>query len=177
MYQPLAQSRKRRGKTMSLNNALAVINDHQRALPVSTVAIANALGLKVYRVPNWPGDLSGMIRRNDDNEGGFDIFVNADHPPRRRRFTIAHEIAHAVLHPQLIGDGITDDALLRSGLSNSVEAQANRLAADILMPRDKLNAILAKGISNVKALADLFDVSEQAMAIRLGVPQDDRIPA
>lgn len=159
----------------SLNKALAIIKDHQRSLPVSTVAIANALGLKVYRVPDWPADLSGMIRRNDDNEGGFDIFVNAEHPPRRRRFTIAHEIAHAVLHPHLIGDGITDDALLRSGLSNAVEAQANRLAADILMPRDKLNEFLAKGNSDVRALARQFDVSEQAMAIRLGVPQDDKL--
>lgn len=133
--------------------------------------MANELGIKVYKVPNWPADLSGMVRRNDSSPGGFDIFVNQDHPEVRRRFTIAHEIAHVILHPHLIGDGITDDALLRSGLSNSVEAQANRLAADILMPRNKLNEYVKKGVTSVSKLAKTFNVSEQSMAIRLGVPQ------
>lgn len=155
-----------------MRDALAIIREHQtKALPVDVVAIANALGMKVFSVPNWPADLSGMIRKNADSVGGFDIFVNLGHPVRRRRFTIAHEIAHAVLHPHLIGDGITDDALLRSGLSNSVEAQANKLAADILMPWNRLNEELRKGNSSVQALADLFEVSPQAMSIRLGVPQ------
>lgn len=159
----------------SLHAALDVIREHQRTIPVQTVALANDLGVKVYRVPNWPKDLSGMVRKNTDSPGGFDIFVNADHPEVRRRFTIAHEIAHIVLHPHLIGDGITDDALLRSGLSNAVEAQANRLAADILMPRARLNEYLAKGVSSVRELAKTFQVSEQAMAIRLGVPQGEAV--
>ena len=160
----------------SLNEALAVIGEHQKKLPVQTVDLARDLGLRVYKVPNWPGDLSGMIRKNEENAGGFDIFVNASHPYVRRRFTIAHEIAHAVLHPQLIGDGITDDALYRSGLSNSVEAQANRLAADILMPRERLRELIASGITDIDTLADKFKVSTQAMAIRLNVPQHEASP-
>lgn len=155
----------------SFNAALEIIRNNQKLLPIQTVDIANQLGVKVYKVPNWPSELSGMVRKNVDAPGGFDIFVNQDHPEKRRRFTIAHEIAHIILHPQLIGDGITDDALLRSGLSNAVEAQANKLAADILMPRDKLNECLQRGITSVSALAKTFNVSEQAMAIRLGVPQ------
>ena len=165
------QRKGRERSMLSLQDALAAIRERQDEIPVQTVPIANALGLRVFRVPNWSNDLSGMIRRNPDSEGGFDIFVNGDHPEVRRRFTIAHEIAHAVLHPHLIGDGITEDALYRSGLSNAVEAQANRLAADILMPRDKLSECIASGITNVRDLAKTFNVSEQSMAIRLGVPQ------
>ncbi|PZU67823.1 MAG: ImmA/IrrE family metallo-endopeptidase [Sphingobium sp.] len=156
---------------LNLNAALDVVREHQRKIPVQTVDIANELGIKVYKVPNWPSDLSGMVRKNPESRGGFDIFVNQDHPEVRRRFTIAHEIAHVILHPHLIGDGITDDALLRSGLSNSVEAQANRLAADILMPREKLNEFISNGVTSVAQLAKTFNVSEQSMAIRLGVPQ------
>lgn len=156
---------------LNLHDALALVREHQNEIPVQTLPIANALGLKVYRVPNWPNELSGMIRRNDESRGGFDIYVNASHPEVRRRFTIAHELAHVILHPNLIGDGITDDALYRSGLSNSVEAQANKLAADILMPRDKLSEYISQGITNVAELARTFNVSEQSMAIRLGVPQ------
>jgi Zn-dependent peptidase ImmA (M78 family) len=155
-----------------LNDALAIIRGHQKGdLPVQTVTLARDLGLRVFKVPNWDDELSGMIKKNPENEGGFDIFVNADHPRKRRRFTIAHEIAHAVLHPHLIGDGVADDALYRSGLSNAVEAQANRLAADILMPRDRLSELLSSGITSIATLASKFDVSEQAMSIRLGVPQ------
>jgi hypothetical protein len=112
---------------MNFSDALDVIKKHQARLPVQVIDLANELGLKVYMVPNWPDDLSGMVRKNTDALGGFDIFVNQNHPEKRRRFTIAHEIAHVVLHPHLIGDGITDDALLRSGLSNELEAQANKL--------------------------------------------------
>lgn len=157
---------------MTLKEALDVMDSHHAGdLPVQMVKFADDLGIPVYRVPNWSNDLSGMIKRTDDSPSGFSIFVNEAHPVVRRRFTIAHECAHAMLHPELIGDGIVDDALYRSGLSNRVEAQANRLAADILMPRKRLNELIQGGMTSVTALAEKFWVSEQSMAIRLGVPQ------
>src|SRR3546814_8751462 len=77
-----------------------------------------------------------MIRKDAERggESGFAIYVNGSHPRVRRRFSIAHEIAHFALHRNLIGDGVTDDAMYRSNLSSAVEVQANRMAADILMP-------------------------------------------
>jgi len=158
---------------MTLKEALDVMDRHHAGeLPIQMVDFAADLGIDVYRVPGWQGDLSGMIKRTDDTESGFAIYVNASHPVVRRRFTIAHECAHAMLHPELIGDGIVDDALYRSGLSSKIEAQANRLAADILMPRHRLDEMIASGVTTVAALAKKFWVSEQSMAIRLGVPQD-----
>lgn len=157
---------------MTLKEALDALDRHHAGdLPIQTVSFANDLGIPVYRVPGWSNDLSGMIKRTDSTPSGFTIYVNDAHPPVRRRFTIAHECAHAMLHPELIGDGIVDDALYRSGLSNTVEAQANRLAADILMPRSRLNQLIAEGTTSVRELAATFWVSEQAMAIRLGAPQ------
>jgi predicted transcriptional regulator len=157
---------------ISVSEAMAIIRRHQaEGLPIMMVPLANELGIEVYRVPNWPDDLSGMITRSESTLSGFEIYVNAGHSETRRRFTIAHECAHAILHPDLIGDGITDDALYRSGLSNLVEVQANRLAADILMPRERIDERVRAGVSSVQQLAREFNVSEQAMAIRLGVPQ------
>lgn len=159
---------------MSLKEALEVMERHHGgALPIHMIRFANDLGIEVYRVPDWKTDLSGMIKRTGDTPSGFSIYVNADHSEVRRRFTIAHECAHAMLHPELIGDGIVDDALYRSGLSSRIEAQANRMAADILMPRARLDSLLKKGVTSVEQLAKIFHVSDQAMAIRLGVPQDD----
>ena len=158
---------------LTLKEALDVMDRHHvGSLPIQMNNFANDLGIAVYRVPNWSGDLSGMIKRTGDTESGYSIYVNGGHPPVRRRFTIAHECAHAMLHPELIGDGIVDDALYRSGLSNTVEAQANRLAADILMPRRRLNQLIADGVTSIVELADAFWVSQQAMAIRTGIPQD-----
>lgn len=157
---------------LTLKEALDVMDRHHAGdLPIQMIRFATDLGIEVFRVPNWSPDLSGMIKRTDTTPSGFSIYVNASHSEKRRRFTIAHECAHAMLHPELIGDGIVDDALYRSGLSNRVEAQANRMAADILMPRVRLDELIDSGITSVKVLADKFNVSEQAMAIRLGVPQ------
>ena len=157
---------------MDMTQALDVIDRHHAGeLPIQTIPLANELGLSVYSVPGWPNDLSGMIKKDLNSWGGFAVYVNRDHPVTRRRFTIAHETAHAILHTDLIGDGIADDALYRSGLSNAVEAQANRLAADILMPRKRVNELIAQGITSVNDLAKTFWVSEQSMAIRLGVAQ------
>ncbi len=88
-------------------------------------------------------------------------------------FTIAHEIAHYILHRELIGDGIVDDILYRSGLSDHLEAQANRLAADLIMPWPSLHKRIQE-LSDLKneelyeQLAKDFEVSTTAMKIRLG---------
>lgn len=157
---------------MNLKDQLATIRRHQNQAPVPVIATARALGLEVYETKNWPDELSGMIKRSSDADGGFRITINANHPKVRQRFTVAHEIAHAVLHPDMIGDGITDDAMWRSGLPETAEYQANRMAADILMPahliREKVEKVQS-GLWTPATLAREFEVSNQSMEIRLKV--------
>lgn len=154
-----------------MREQMAIIRRHQEKVPVNVVPIARDLGLEVYRVSEWPDDLAGMIVKDDGAaRAGYAIFVNAKHHEVRRRFTIAHECAHFILHRDLIGDGIQDDALNRSGLSNRVERQANQLAADILMPRHLIDEVVRNGqaaADDVAALARIFKVSKNAMSIRL----------
>lgn len=137
--------------------------------PVDVIGIAGDLGIRVYRAP-WPNNVAGKIQKDTKRggESGYAIFVNEHDRGVRQRFTIAHEIAHYVLHENAIGDGIFDDALYRSGLSNRKEIEANKLAADILMPWHLLKEY-EHLYSDVPAMAELFDVSEQAMSIRLNV--------
>lgn len=139
------------------------------------VEIARDLGIKVFETQSWPDDVSAMIRRDaQGGSSGFAIYVNGNHARTRKRFSIAHELAHFALHRHLIGDGVTDDALYRSKLSSSVEVQANRMAADILMPWHLINEAVAAGITTVEALARHFDVSKSTMSIQLGVPYEVR---
>ena len=154
--------------------AMETVRQYQAGPPVETIPIAHALGLEVYRVDNWPNNVSGMIERDADEggESGFAIYVNSGHPLVRRRFTIAHEIAHFMLHKEQIGDGVRDDALYRSGLSNRMEAEANRFAADILMPWHLLTQEIGRDHDTIPKLADIFHVSNSAMSIRIGVPYE-----
>lgn len=148
----------------------AQIEAFQDAPPVRLPDLARALGVQVNAATLGPG-ISGEIRPND--AGGFVIRVNRHNPPKRQRFTVAHELAHFLLHKDEIGNGIEDDVLYRSSLSDRREQQANRLAADILMPSglvaEAYEAAEEKGVGDaVLYLADLFGVSEAAMRIKVG---------
>ena len=155
--------------TLSSLEGREIIRKHQKRAPILVVPIAEALGLKVYRTTGWPDFTSGMVTRDAVQGGpsGFSIYVNAKHSEVRRRFTIAHEIAHFLLHRDLIGDGITEDGLYRSGLSDAVELEANGLAAEILMPKALIREILRGGSRGISELADKFNVSDQTMELRL----------
>lgn len=139
-----------------------------RKVPIDVVSLANMLGIKVYDAA-WPPSVSGKIQRDNVKGGqsGYAIFVNKDHSETRKRFTVAHEIAHYVLHEPFIGDGLFDDALYRSGLPEEKEVQANKMAADILMPWSELQPLI--GTMTPEELAAKFKVSKEAMNIRLGI--------
>ena len=64
--------------------------------------------------------------------------------------------------------------LYRSGLSDPIEREANRKAADILMPWRLVDEAIVGGCDTVEGLARAFEVSRSAMSNRLGVPFETR---
>ena len=149
-----------------------IMSRHQNRAPIPIVKIAHEMGIKVYRSEGWPNYISGLIRADPERGGpsGYAIYANANHSKKRRRFTIAHELGHYALHRDLIGNEITDDALYRSRLGGPIERQANRFAAELLMPWNLVVESIEQGINTVEELAEKFDVSKSAMSIRLEVP-------
>ncbi|MEP0149976.1 ImmA/IrrE family metallo-endopeptidase [Roseibium sp.] len=142
-----------------------IVERHQRNYPVDVRAMADDLGLYVEE-QYLPDTISGMIKRNFWNE--FTVVVNDRHSETRKRFTIAHEIAHYVLHRDMIGDGVTDDAMYRSAeLSDAVERQANRYAASVLMPHWLVRRAWMAGTQDAKALGRAFRVSPAVAEIRI----------
>lgn len=140
-------------------------------LPVKLSSLAKNLGVRLV-ASTLPAGISGELRPSAD--GVWTISVNRHDSSRRQRFTVAHELAHYLLHKDQISGGIMEDALYRSGLSDAREAEANRLAAEILMPLHLVQGHLrgyggAATEDVVAKLAVDFGVSDAAMRIRLGL--------
>jgi len=149
-----------------------IVLRYTRDHPVDLDGLAEALGLIVRRDPSLPADISGRIERAGPTEP-FLITINGRHSHRRQRFTLAHEIGHYVLHRDLIGDGLTDNALYRGRLNSGEELEeyreieANRYAADLLMPSAAVRAEYRGGKRSYAEIAGAFDVSPDAARIRL----------
>ena len=146
-----------------------IIRRFQKDAPVDVRALAEELGVKVWESKVLPPGISGKLFKDLVNGGteGFSIQVNATDAFVRKRFTVAHEIAHFILHREKIGPVIMDDVWYRSGLSTREEGEANRLAADILMPAHLIRRYAMLSQDDPKTLAERFQVSVAAMNIRL----------
>jgi Zn-dependent peptidase ImmA (M78 family) len=145
---------------------MAVAGSFLHTAPVDLLGMADALGLSVDMAAMLSPDLSGRIIRNGRGVSGYHIDVNSEHSANRKRFTLAHEIAHYLLHRHLIGDGIEDNALYRSRLSDAVEVEANKLAAQIIMPAALVRDVY-RFVKSLTGLTAAFQVSEDALRIRL----------
>lgn len=152
---------------------LEVLRRFTSETPVRVGALAMALGLKVTKAP-LPAKISGVIQPCREAEGGFEIKVNKYEIPERQRFSVAHEISHYLLHKEYIKNGVVDNIMYRSNLSSTKEVEANKLAAEIIMPV----ALIKSEIKNYEGpkdqdfseeMAHKFRVSEPAMRIRLGI--------
>ncbi len=96
--------------------------------------------------------------------------------PGLERFTIGHEIGHAILHAEdswtevlpLMESGKT---WCRDGSSDPTEFQANRFASYLLVPTDRLLRVLPtspwSGWSPIYRLAETFGITPTAMIVRL----------
>lgn len=129
------------------------------APPVSVEKIAALFSIKVFPYQGFPDNVSGTIV---DQKGFIVIGVNSNHPKVRQRFTIAHELGH-YLEGHDLAKKIIDDVYDKP---TDKEVEANRFAAELLMPRDFLKQDLDKKM-NIPELARRYNVSEQAISIRL----------
>lgn len=145
---------------------LASQNIKESPVPVELIASQN--NIQISRAHNK--DFSGLLLRK---EGKSLIGVNSSESPKRQRFTIAHELGHYFLHPtkNAFVDYRDNKKNIKRGIK---EVQANIFAATLLMPKTFLEKdykeISQKGLleeEDLKFLADKYQVSEDAMKIRL----------
>lgn len=82
-----------------------------------------------------PNRMSGLFLRHPSI--GFVILVNASHPLVRRRFSYAHEYAHA-----LLDRGVNVSVSVTDNSSELAEKRANAFAAMFLMPKNGVLEVL-----------------------------------
>jgi hypothetical protein len=99
------------------------------------------------------GSIPGEMGEDEDLAGFLYItgplgrvFVNADDPVPRRRFTAGHEFGHFILHRESMGGQVSfgDNRAtvieVEDETAMAMERQANRFAAEILMPTEVCRA-------------------------------------
>jgi Zn-dependent peptidase ImmA (M78 family) len=170
----MTSPRPRYSRIQHLTEAL-LVEAGVTAPPVPVEEIIKARGIRIQPTASL-GDVSGLVLRKG---GEIIIGVNKKEVRTRQRFSLAHELAHALLHP---GKEVRFDRDFRvnlrseaSGLGVDVEEiEANFFAACLLMPRRFLQAdpeaalLDVEDVDAVRKMANRYGVSAHAMSIRLG---------
>lgn len=144
--------------------------------PVKIVELCKQYDITVFE-EYLPPEVSGFIVIKEGTFEQYDtgrlIVVNLSELASRRRFTIAHELGHYILHKKV------DEELYAhrdAGGSSQEEQEANFFASNILMPKDLINQALDmcdKSLSSIsdyykiEYIAEQFAVSKSAAQIRL----------
>ncbi|GAA5116996.1 ImmA/IrrE family metallo-endopeptidase [Luteolibacter yonseiensis] len=131
--------------------------DVEGIVPVPLDRIARALGYEPYKFEG-SGDVSGLVDYENKR-----IYINGNESPQRQRFTLAHEIGHAVLHP---GQRIVDYRRNIDAPNTPVEREANQFASELIMPRERFKSAWRERGGNVYRVAAYFGVSHAAASIR-----------
>lgn len=149
-----------------------IIREHQGP-PLNIEAVIRSLGIELDKKAKLHSEISGQIELLPNRL--YRISANKDDNYLRQRFTMAHELGHYLLHQNLIGDGVDDNRLYRSvpagqfynrAITPAHETEANRFAAAVLMPSELVKEG-RRELGDVEQIAKRFQVSKQAMEIRL----------
>ena len=153
--------------------AMEILKDHGLfSLPVDPVRLANKAGIQVHNAVFSDETISGMVAKRGKN---ITMLVEQSEPPYRKRFSIAHELGHHFLHLLEDGEIVTKKVdLFRECVSaeddvdetRRMDVEANQFAAALLMPEPLVREVYGK-TNSLAEMARLFNVSEEAMGIRL----------
>lgn len=133
------------------------------------VELAKALGVEVFESKFIKHDnINGFLEYPKKSTESPKIFLNKERPAARKKFTLAHELGHYILHRDKkrkfrvdTVDYSIDDEETRE------ETEANYFAASLLVPEEKLRSILALSKGNLDVAAEYFGVSKPVIENRI----------
>lgn len=143
-----------RDKVRTILNRLKVEN-----APVPIDDVVKLFSIPVVNYSHFPESVSGTFIKDEDFQV---IGINDKMANTRKRYTIAHELGHYFLghdHQRSIHENFDEPT--------DKEREANKFAAELLMPIDFLKKDVEKIGITVPDLSKKYEVSDQAMSIRL----------
>jgi hypothetical protein len=143
-----------------LRRAIQVFAGNHRGASQSLDVLARELGVSRILEQELPFE-GGLFRLSD---GELVIKLNSGSSFVRKRFTLAHEIAHLLLDT-VPAHRSTDRA------DKDLERTCDLMAAELLMPTEEaanfINGLGSPSPENLKAIASRYTVSLQTAAIRV----------
>lgn len=137
--------------------------------PVDVVALISRYA--IFSEVEFPFPIDGLSLNIKHADKQSEVLVSASLPENRKRFTVAHELGH-ILIPWHVGSIIDDVAAGRSSATSRYrrrEAEANRFAAELLMPRGWVSERLRNAtdiLSSIEEISAAAEVSYEAAALR-----------
>lgn len=133
-------------------------------LPVPTTVVTELPRITVEHDPELPANAASGSSTWDYQRRSWVISLNPTEPRTRRRFTVLHEYKHILDHGSY---GIRAMVRQLPFERPAEEVVADYFAGCVLMPKRLLTAAFYDGIQRPADLAELFDVSEPAIRVRL----------
>lgn len=117
---------------------------------------------------SWEYDIDGLASNLQDDRPKIFIRILDSRWGRRQRFTLAHEVGHVAI-PWHIGQQTCSISSSSYGVGQNLEAEANRFASQVLMPRKVLARLLheSNSLQQFFETVDGFELSPDATVIAL----------
>ena len=162
-------------KKIRNKSAIELLEEYglDKTVPIDIEQLLRAIGISAIgkdfselekRLDKPKGSILGMLLSSGNNAA---IFYRKDDSYNRRRFTIAHELAHAINHSD--NEPHIEYRMAEKEMEeNPVEKDANIVAGEILIPLPLLKREYLKlDIPSSTVLANIFKVSQNVMEARL----------
>jgi len=154
----LSQIKMEADKLLNRNDYLSL---KQFPLPIEDIAQNLGYTIRLFKPDEETVTISGTISKQKKI-----ILVNMFEPYERQRFTVAHEIGHAVLHFPLFNDGAEYVDYRTPRNTDPKEKEADELAGCLLMPEELFKQAWRITKANFEKLAEIFYVSKPAIGVR-----------
>lgn len=162
-------------KSKAEREATKVWNKAGRPVPVPVNDIIRDYGLALQESA-LEDSISGMMVTKEN--GTAVVVINQDHHENRKRFSMAHELGHYLLHrsSRSIFVDASEQKFYRDAEASTgtklQEIEANAFAAELLMPQESIEERVSETLTMldepiIERLADEFHVSQSAMIFRL----------
>jgi len=146
----------------------AKVKETPTSLRTIIIHLQKEYNLEVFPNSTLSDRVSGMLvtvdtELLDKQEERYDeIHYNENNSWHRNRFTIAHEIGHLILNTSC------DKSFLSFNFTkNSIEAEANQFAAELLIPLTLIKKDLQNPNAKISQLAWKYIVSKEAMGWKI----------